>query len=104
MKSAKMLLGILVGATLGAVAGVLFAPDKGSRTRKLIRNKGDDYADDLKEKIGDLADSISKKYKDALHEVDDMILSGKSKFNSALEEADTLISNGKNKLNGDSAK
>jgi hypothetical protein len=36
MSSGKVLLGVLAGAAAGALAGILFAPEKGSKTRKRI--------------------------------------------------------------------
>lgn len=62
MKSGKVLLGILAGAAAGAMAGILFAPEKGSKTRKKIMRKGEGYVDDLKEKFDGLLDAITDKY------------------------------------------
>ena len=46
MSSGKVLLGVLTGVAVGALLGVLFAPDKGWNTRKRISKKGEDFADD----------------------------------------------------------
>jgi gas vesicle protein len=48
MKTSQTLLGVLGGMTIGTVLGVLFAPDKGSETRKKILKKSTDAANDLK--------------------------------------------------------
>ena len=40
---------------------VLFAPDKGSETRKKIAKKGEDMVDELKEKFGEFVDSVTEK-------------------------------------------
>jgi gas vesicle protein len=62
MSSGKVFLGVLAGLAAGALLGVLFAPDKGSVTRKKISQKTDDYADAVKEKFNDLLDNISEKF------------------------------------------
>jgi gas vesicle protein len=36
MSSGKVILGIIAGASIGAIAGILLAPDKGTATRKKI--------------------------------------------------------------------
>lgn len=64
--SGKMLLGIIIGAAAGAVAGLLLAPDKGSVTRKKIADKAKETGDNLKEtvtgKYGDMKEFVSDKY------------------------------------------
>jgi len=62
MKSGKILLGVLAGVAIGATLGILFAPDKGSSTRKKISKKGDEYADELEKKFNDFIDSLTHKY------------------------------------------
>lgn len=39
MKNSNVLLGILGGVAAGAIAGILLAPDKGSKTRKKLNKK-----------------------------------------------------------------
>jgi gas vesicle protein len=62
MNSSKVLLGVLGGVAVGAIAGILLAPDKGSKTRKKIMNKSKDFADDMKEKFEDLYENVTDKY------------------------------------------
>lgn len=69
MDSKKALLGIVAGIAAGAVLGVLFAPEKGSRTRRGIARKGEDLADTLNDKIDEkfdeLVDALAVKMKKA---------------------------------------
>lgn len=51
MNTGKALLGVMAGIAAGAVLGMLFAPEKGSNTRKSITKKGDDLANALNEKV-----------------------------------------------------
>ena len=60
MSSGKVLLGVLAGLAAGALLGVLFAPDKGAVTRKVIIKKSEDYAEGLKEKFNEFIDDINK--------------------------------------------
>ncbi len=51
MSSGKVLLGLLAGVAAGALLGILFAPEKGSVTRKKMSKKAEEYGDGLKGKI-----------------------------------------------------
>ena len=68
MKSGKVLLGLLAGVAIGATLGILFAPDKGSATRKKISRKSDAYADELEKKFNEFIDSITEKYEEVKKE------------------------------------
>ena len=62
MSSGKVALGLLAGVAVGALAGILFAPAKGSRTRRRIMKKGEDYTEVMKEKVNHLMDSANQKF------------------------------------------
>lgn len=62
MSLGKVLLGVLAGAATGATLGILFAPDKGSNTRKKISEKSNEYADELGHKFNEFIDSVTKKF------------------------------------------
>lgn len=55
MNSEKLLFGILAGLAAGAILGILFAPDKGSVTRRKIIDKTNEYAKELEQKVNGLA-------------------------------------------------
>ena len=60
MNTGKALLGVVVGIAAGAALGVLFAPDKGTNTRKNIVDKGQDLANALNERIDAKIDELSR--------------------------------------------
>lgn len=60
----KVIFGTLAGLAVGALVGVLFAPEKGTVTRKKITKKGEDYAEVLKTKFDEFVDSVSQKAQD----------------------------------------
>jgi gas vesicle protein len=47
----RILAAVAAGIAAGAVPGILFAPDKGSETRKKINEQGKKIADGVKEKF-----------------------------------------------------
>jgi gas vesicle protein len=88
MSSGKVFLGLLAGVAAGALLGVLFAPDKGSFTRKKISRKGEDFAEALTEKFNEFLDSISEKYDDVKEEVEKV----KSKAEKVKKDVKTATS------------
>jgi gas vesicle protein len=48
MKAKHILTGMIAAAAVGILVGTLFAPDKGSETRRKIRDTADDLADKVK--------------------------------------------------------
>lgn len=73
MKSGKIILGVLAGIAIGALAGILFAPNSGERTRKKITDKGDDFADLLKDKTEEYLETLKSKYDLLKKEVKDKV-------------------------------
>jgi gas vesicle protein len=80
MDTGKVFLGVMAGVAAGALLGVLFAPDKGSETRKKIAKKGSDTLDDINDKYDDIVKAFNEK------------------MNLVKEEASNLFENGKHKV------
>ncbi len=74
MKSGTVVLAVLAGLTAGALVGVLFAPEKGSRTRKQIARKGDE----LKDKFEGMLEDINDKYETVMSDVQNLVSKGKA--------------------------
>ncbi len=73
--SGKILAAVAAGIAAGAVLGILFAPDKGSETRKKITDHGKKISDDIKdrlnkgkEKLSSLKDDIAQTVKEKVEE------------------------------------
>ena len=79
MSSGKLVVGLLAGLAAGAVLGILFAPDKGTETRKKIAQKGEDYVDEIKEKFDDLLDDLGKKMDGVNNKAKDLVSDAKVK-------------------------
>jgi gas vesicle protein len=70
MKTSRVVLGVLAGAAVGALIGVLFAPDKGANTRRKIARKGEDIVDDVKDRLDHLkgqATEVVNKFAEKIH-------------------------------------
>lgn len=82
MKAGKVIISTITAAVAGLTAGLLFAPKKGSETRRLITDKGDKYAEDAKTKAKDAKNSID-------HKLEELKAKGKAK--TANNKADEVV-------------
>lgn len=60
MKNSDVALGILAGLAVGTVIGILFAPAKGSETRKKIADNGSDLKNLITDSSSQLGEKISQ--------------------------------------------
>ncbi len=93
MSASKLLSGILLGAAAGAVLGVLFAPEKGTETRKKIAQRSGELGDTVKNKFNELGEALQEKYDNIRGEAKDIMEKGKDAVQTAATEAKE---NGKN--------
>ena len=73
--SGKILAAVAAGIAAGAVLGILFAPDKGSETRRKINEQSKKVADGIKikfnkgkEKFNELKEDIEQKARETVEE------------------------------------
>lgn len=52
--------GLAVGVAVGAIAGLLFAPEAGEETRKKLTEKGKELSHDLYDKYDELKGSVGE--------------------------------------------
>jgi gas vesicle protein len=71
----KVLTGVLVGASVGIIAGILIAPDSGKRTREKIAGK----TRDLKNLMTDSMVGVKNAYN---REIESLMNNGKSGIDS----------------------
>lgn len=82
MSKSKVVLGTMAGLVTGAVAGILLSPEKGSVSRKQIKDKSDDYLDKLKLRFEKFSGSLSEKFKSTKNEAEEIADTGKENTDS----------------------
>lgn len=92
MSSTKALLGFVAGAAVGALAGILLAPDTGTNTRKKIASKTGDLTDSLKNSFGDFIDGVKDSYTGVKGDAEDMADKAKAKMNNLKNETKNAFS------------
>jgi gas vesicle protein len=68
----RIILGLLAGAAVGAIAGILFAPDRGSETRKRISKATSDMGGNLKNKFSRMKGKARERYSEVRGGMEDV--------------------------------
>ncbi|MEQ8531201.1 MAG: YtxH domain-containing protein [Imperialibacter sp.] len=87
MNSGKVLVGILASLAAGAAIGILFAPEKGTLTRKKISDKKDEFSSELEEKFNLLVTGVTEKYDKVSSDVKALAKAGTEKAEQLLKDA-----------------
>ena len=89
----NLIAGLLSGAAIGLAVGILYAPDKGSKTRKKIRAKANDAKDSVISSAQDVKGKVIDKAQDWQNQLAERLRTG-----STMEsELDNLVTSAGNK-------
>lgn len=77
--SGKLIGALLLGAAIGGALGILFAPDKGSETRKKLLAKGGDLSDEMKEKLSNFMEETRNEFEETKEKVKEFAMDGHGK-------------------------
>jgi len=72
MASTKSFFSLLAGLAAGAAFGILYAPDKGWKTRARVKKAAENGYGDLKENLGDLGTKVDAKAAEAKASLKDL--------------------------------
>ena len=72
MASTKSFLSILAGLAAGAAIGILYAPDKGWKTRARVKKAAANGYEDMKENLGDLGTKVDEKTAEAKETINNL--------------------------------
>ena len=89
MRIGRIIFGILAAMGVGTILGILFAPDKGSETRKKISNKTRDLSDEINAKVNEAVHTVNKKMENLKEETDRMAASMQKRTEEVLTDFDS---------------
>jgi len=72
MASTKSFFSLLAGLAAGAAFGILYAPDKGWKTRARVKKAAENGYEDLKENLGELGTKVDAKASEAKASIKDI--------------------------------
>ena len=92
MASNKAFWGIVTAAAVGAVIGLLFAPDEGNKTRKKIKKRTNSLASDL-------IDALEKSKEKAASVAGDLKNKGQQYKDEAVDTAEQYVDDANEEIN-----
>lgn len=99
--TSSAVLALVAGLAVGAVLGVLFAPDSGKKTREKISDKALNAADNVKDGLYAMKDRVATG-KDSLVKIKDQVIDGiKNKANSVSQDFQDFKDEEINKVKSD---
>lgn len=91
IKNGNGIIALLAGAAIGVGLGILFAPEKGSKTREKIKDGFDDLKEQAKSKLDFLDDETKEKFADKKEELKEKVENLLSDTSYKAEEAITFL-------------
>ena len=97
MSSKKVIVGVVAcaatGVAVGALLGILFAPKKGSETRKKIHALGGKFGNLAKEKFNELLDGIIENFEGTKDEVSKLTQKVETKIDDEFDDVSRQYGN-----------
>ena len=94
-------LALLVGAAIGAGVGILYAPEKGVKTRRMIKDKAKQTSEDIAHRISHAKDELTKTFEskkvDFEQQLDDTISAMSYKADDIISTLEKKLSDLKSK-------
>ncbi|MCF8303666.1 MAG: YtxH domain-containing protein [Bacteroidales bacterium] len=82
--SGKGFLGFILGAAVGAAAGILFAPDKGDKTRERLSKDAQDMSKNVQAGLSEKMDELKSYFNSSINDM-------KRKFDAVEEKVDEKL-------------
>lgn len=90
MKTSRIIMSTLLASAAGVGIGMLFAPQKGSKTRKQISEKNYEYSDYLSDTYHEFVDSVSQPLESIQNETEKLA----KKANKSVKKVTSEVNSG----------